>query len=50
MFCPLESLIIERMEGNEEIFSRLMNDRQFHDVASGYLLKQVYEQIREETS
>ncbi len=44
----LESLIIERMEGNEEIFSRLMNDRQFHDVASGYLLKQVYEQIREE--
>ena len=44
----LEGLIIDRMEGNEEIFTRLMNDKGFHRVASEYLLKQVYEQIREE--
>ncbi|MDO3378546.1 type I restriction endonuclease subunit R [Geoalkalibacter halelectricus] len=44
----LESLIIDRMEGNEEIFSRLMNDKAFHRVASDYLLHQVYGQIREE--
>ncbi|HEX9024760.1 MAG TPA: type I restriction endonuclease [Geobacteraceae bacterium] len=44
----LESLIIDRMEGNEEIFTRLMNDKRFHEVASGYLLKEVYEQIRAE--
>jgi type I restriction enzyme R subunit len=44
----LEGLVIDRMEGNEEIFTRLMNDKRFHQVASDYLLKQVYEQIREE--
>ncbi|MEW6595069.1 MAG: type I restriction endonuclease [Thermodesulfobacteriota bacterium] len=44
----LEGLIIDRMEGNEEIFTRLMNDRKFHAVASGYLLQRVYEQIRDE--
>ncbi len=44
----LEGLIIDRMEGNEDIFTRLMNDKKFHRVASEYLLKQVYEQIREE--
>ena len=44
----LESLIIDRMEGNEEIFTRLMNDKRFHEVASSYLLKEVYEQIRSE--
>lgn len=44
----LESLIIERMEGNEEIFTRLMNDDKFRGLASDYLLKQVYQQIREE--
>jgi len=43
----LEGLIIDRMEGNEEIFNRLMNDKNFHEVASGYLLQQVYEQLRE---
>ncbi|MHB8707998.1 MAG: type I restriction endonuclease subunit R [Desulfuromonadales bacterium] len=44
----LESLIIERMEGNEEIFTRLMNDKKFNQVASEYLLRQVYQQIRDE--
>ncbi len=44
----LENLIIDRMEDNEEIFTRLMNDKQFNKVASDYLLKSVYRQIREE--
>jgi len=43
----LEGLFIERMEGNEEIFTKLMNDDQFRNIAAGYLVKEVYGQIRE---
>ncbi len=41
----LESLLIERMEGNEDIFSRMMNDEAFRNVAAGYLMKAVYRHI-----
>lgn len=41
----LENLLIERMEGNEEIFSRMMNDDAFRNVAAGYLMKAVYRHI-----
>lgn len=43
----LEGLFIERMEGNEEIFTKLMNDDKFRDVAAGYLVKEVYSRIRD---
>lgn len=43
----LEGLFIERMEGNEEIFTKLMNDNQFRDIAAGYLVKEVYSRIRD---
>jgi len=41
----LERLFVERMEGNEEIFKRLMNDDEFRTLASKYLVKEVYENI-----
>lgn len=41
----LETLLIERMEGNEDIFSRMMNDDAFRNVAAGYLMKAVYRHI-----
>ncbi len=44
----LEGLFIDRMEQNEELFAKYMNDGNFKKVVSEYLLKQVYEQIREE--
>ena len=44
----LEGLFIDRMEQNEEIFAKYMNDANFRKVVSEHLLKQVYEQIREE--
>ncbi len=44
----LEGLFIDRMEQNEEIFAKYMNDGDFRNVVSEHLLKQVYEQIREE--
>lgn len=42
----LENLFIERMEGNEEIFVRLMNDEAFRNVAASHLMRAVYQQIR----
>lgn len=45
----LETLFIERMEGNEEIFAKLMNDDDFRNVAARHLLRQVYHKIRTET-
>jgi hypothetical protein len=36
------------MEQNEDIFAKYMNDADFRKVVSEHLLKQVYEQIREE--
>jgi len=44
----LEGLFIDRMEGNEEIFAKLMNDDEFRGVAAKHLLRQGYDQIRTE--
>ncbi|AWO92414.1 type I restriction endonuclease subunit R [Bradyrhizobium diazoefficiens] len=42
----LEGLFIDRMEGNEEIFDRIMNDAQFRHLASAHLVREVYERLR----
>lgn len=42
----LEGLFIDRMEGNEAIFSKLMNDPKFRDVAAEHLLEEVYARLR----
>ena len=44
----LEGLFIDRMEQNEELFAKYMNDGDFKKVVSDHLLKQVYDQIRQE--
>jgi len=44
----LEGLFIDRMEQNEEITAKFMNEEQFRKLVSQYLLKEVYEQIRSE--
>jgi type I restriction enzyme R subunit len=41
-----EGLVIDRMEGNEEIFTRLMGDGDFRDLASEHLLRKVYKALR----
>jgi type I restriction enzyme, R subunit len=43
----LERLFVDRMEGNEEIFVRLMNDDNFRDVAGKHLVRDVYSTILE---
>jgi type I restriction enzyme, R subunit len=44
----LEGLFIDRMEQNEELFAKYMNDADFKKIVSEYLMRQVYEQIRQE--
>jgi len=41
----LEGLFIDRMEQNEELFAKYMNDSDFKRLVSEHLLKQVYNQI-----
>lgn len=42
----LEGLFIDRMDGNEEIFDRIMNDAQFRSIASDHLVHAVYKRLR----
>ena len=46
----LEGLFIDRMEQNEEITAKFMNEKDFQNAVTQYLLKQVYGQIRDETA
>lgn len=41
----LESLFVERMDQNETIFARYMNDTAFQKLVSGYLGQQVYRRL-----
>lgn len=42
-----EGLVIDRMEGNEEIFGKLMNDGEFRKIASEHLLHKVYHALKD---
>ncbi len=44
----LEGLFIERMEQNEEMTAKFMNEKDFQDEVRRSLLKQVYDQVRAE--
>jgi type I restriction enzyme, R subunit len=42
----LEDLFIDRMEGNEAIFSRVMSDKKFREAAQEHLAREVYERVK----
>lgn len=44
----IEDLSVDRMEQNEVLTSKFLNDGDFKKVVSEYLMKQVYEKIRKE--
>jgi type I restriction enzyme, R subunit len=46
----LEDKFIDRMDQNQEIFARYMNDEAFKKVVAEWMRKQVYEQVREQSS
>lgn len=41
-----EGLVIDRMEGNEEIFGKLMADGDFRQIAVQHLMKRVYDALK----
>ncbi len=43
-----EGLVIDRMEGNEEIFGRLMSDKDFRDLAVEHILGKVYNKLKQD--
>lgn len=42
----LEALFVERMDQNEEIFAKFMNDKSFQKVLTGLLSTETYERLR----
>lgn len=42
----LDDLFIQRMEGNDEIFHRVMSDKRFRAAAQDHLAREVYERVR----
>jgi len=44
----LETLFVERMDQNEEIFGKFMNDRAFQKVVTSWLASEVYKRLRGE--
>jgi hypothetical protein len=42
----VEGLFIDRLDGNEEIVDRIMNDPAFRNLASDQLMREVYERLR----
>ncbi|MBI4656456.1 MAG: type I restriction endonuclease subunit R [Elusimicrobia bacterium] len=42
----LEGIFIDRMDQNEEIAAKFMNEKDFKEIVGQHLLKQVYDQIR----
>ena len=43
----LDELFIARMDGNEEIFSRVMTDTEFRAAAHEHLAREIFRQVRE---
>jgi type I restriction enzyme, R subunit len=43
----LDELFIDRMEGNEEIFSRVMTDKEFRSAAHAHLADEIFRRARE---
>jgi len=46
MKSKVEGLMIDRMDQNQEIVTRYLNDPQFQDVAFRLLVRRIYDEIR----
>jgi type I restriction enzyme R subunit len=46
----LQTLFIERMEQNEDIFARYMNEKDFQQMVGEWISKQVYQRLRKKPS
>ena len=41
----LDELFIDRMEDNEEIFSRVMTDKKFRSAAHDHLAREIFKRV-----
>lgn len=46
MKAKVEGLMIDRMDQNQEIVTRYLNDAQFQDVAFRLLVRRIYDEVR----
>ncbi|MGH7429917.1 MAG: hypothetical protein ACREJ4_16395, partial [Candidatus Methylomirabilaceae bacterium] len=46
---PLERLFVERMDRNEEIFVRFMNDVPFQKIVTAWMASEAYRRLRSDT-
>ena len=44
----LETLFVERMDQNEEIFIRFMNEKPFQKIVTAWLASETYQRLRGE--
>jgi type I restriction enzyme R subunit len=44
----LDELFIDRMEGNEDIFSRVMTDKAFRNAAQEHLAREIFDRVRKD--
>ncbi|MEM9667015.1 MAG: type I restriction endonuclease subunit R, partial [Bacteroidota bacterium] len=44
----IDDLFMDRMEGNEDIFSRVMNDKAFRSAAQNHLAEVIFQRVRDE--
>ena len=44
----LDDLFISRMDGNEEIFTRVMTDSEFRSIAHAHLAQEIFDRVRNE--
>ena len=42
----LDELFIDRMEGNEEVFSRVMTDKAIRSAAQEHLAHEIFDRVR----
>lgn len=42
----LDGLFVDRLDGNEEIVERVLNDPAFRGLASDQLMRQVYDRLK----
>jgi type I restriction enzyme R subunit len=42
----IEELSIDRMEGNEDIFNKVMSDPSFRTIVQAHLAREVYDRVR----
>ena len=44
----VDDLFVDRMEQNENITSKFLNDPEFKKIITSFLIRQVYERVRKE--